>query len=50
LGSRTQLHLELPGEADRGIAELPRLPAGIGPGSRVALGFPVADTMVFPAA
>jgi putative spermidine/putrescine transport system ATP-binding protein len=50
LGSRTQLHLDMPGDADCGIAELPRLPDGIGPGSAVALGFRIADTMVFPAA
>jgi len=50
LGSRTQLHLDLPAGEDRGVVELPRLPAGIGPGSAVALAFPVADTMVFPAA
>jgi putative spermidine/putrescine transport system ATP-binding protein len=50
LGSRTQLHLDLPGaEADRGVVELPRLADGIGPGSLVTLGFCVADTMVFSA-
>jgi putative spermidine/putrescine transport system ATP-binding protein len=49
LGSRTQLHLALPGEDDRGVVELPRLPEGIGPGSSVTLGFRVADTMAFPA-
>ena len=50
LGSRTQLHLDLASEEDRGIAELPRLPEGIGPGSTVTLAFRVADTVVFPAA
>ena len=50
LGSRTQLHLDLPAGEDRGVVELPRLPPGIGPGSAVPLAFPIADTMVFPAA
>ncbi len=50
LGSRTQLHLALADEGDRGIAELPRLPDGVGPGSSVTLGFAVADTMLYPAA
>ncbi|MBK1660438.1 ABC transporter ATP-binding protein [Paracraurococcus ruber] len=50
LGSRTQLHLDLPEEGeDRGVVELPRLPEGIGPGSAVTLAFREADTMVFPA-
>ena len=48
LGSRTQLHLALPDGEDRGIAELPRLPEGVGPGSAVALGFRISDTMIFP--
>ncbi|MFZ4409038.1 MAG: ABC transporter ATP-binding protein [Paracraurococcus sp.] len=50
LGSRTQLHLDLPAEGDRGMVELPRLPEGIGPGGAVTLGFRAADAMVFPAA
>ena len=50
LGSRTQLHLDLPAEGeDRGVVELPRLPEGVQPGSRVTLAFREADTMVFPA-
>ncbi len=50
LGSRTQLHLDLPAEGeDRGVVELPRLPEGVAPGSRVTLAFDPADTMVFPA-
>ncbi len=49
LGSRTQLHLDLPAEGeDRGVVELPRLPEGVTPGSRVTLAFREADTMVFP--
>ncbi len=50
LGSRTQLHLDLADEADRGIAELSRVPEGIGPGAQVSLGFAVTDTMLYPAA
>jgi putative spermidine/putrescine transport system ATP-binding protein len=50
LGSRTQLHLDLPEEGDRGMVELPRLPDGVGPGGVVTLGFRAADAMVFPAA
>jgi putative spermidine/putrescine transport system ATP-binding protein len=50
LGSRTQLHLDLPAGEDRGVVELPRLPDGVGPGSTVPLAFRIADTMVFPAA
>jgi putative spermidine/putrescine transport system ATP-binding protein len=50
LGSRTQLHLDLPAEGeDRGVVELPRLPEGVQPGSPVTLAFRMADTMVFPA-
>ncbi|MFC7476045.1 ABC transporter ATP-binding protein [Dankookia sp. GCM10030260] len=49
LGSRTQLHLGLADEGDRGMVELPRLPEGVGPGSAVTLGFRAADAMVFPA-
>jgi putative spermidine/putrescine transport system ATP-binding protein len=50
LGSRTQLHLDLPEEGgDRGVVELPRLPEGVAPGSRVTLAFDPAETMVFPA-
>ncbi len=49
LGSRTQLHLGMPAEgADRGVVELPRLPEGVHPGSRVTIAFREADTMVFP--
>lgn len=50
LGSRTQLHLDLADEGDRGIAELPRLPEGLVPGALVSLGFAVPDTMLYPAA
>jgi putative spermidine/putrescine transport system ATP-binding protein len=51
LGSRTQLHLDLPEEGeDRGVVELPRLPEGISPGSPVTLSFREEDTMLFPAA
>ncbi|MCB4822574.1 ABC transporter ATP-binding protein [Roseicella aerolata] len=51
LGSRTQLHLDLPEEGeDRGVVELARLPEGIGPGSPVTLSFREEDTMLFPAA
>jgi putative spermidine/putrescine transport system ATP-binding protein len=50
LGSRTQLHLDLPaGGEDRGMVELPRLPEGVVPGSPVTLAFDPADTMIFPA-
>ena len=49
LGSRTQLHLDLPDESgDRGMVELPRLPESVGTGSSVALAFREDDTMVFP--
>ncbi|UFN49577.1 ABC transporter ATP-binding protein [Roseomonas sp. OT10] len=51
LGSRVQLHLDLPAEGpDRGMVELTRLPEGIAPGSAVRLVLPPDEVMVFPAA
>jgi len=52
LGSRVQMHLDLPaGGDDRGLVEAARLPAAVsGPGAAVTLRFRAEDAMVFPAA
>ena len=48
LGAKTQLHGRATG-SDRLLCEVPGIHDGLSPGQRIILGWPVADTLVYPA-